>query len=120
MKCRDEVLHGLRCVGFKIAAPDNTLFRMEIDQYDRPVGNGRAARDRGPPQFKDNRGRFDASVRKRLNGHSPRPHFADGLSSWHAKFSITTISGSSNDVNSLLGILLVGGADAHETGANPT
>jgi hypothetical protein len=78
MKRRDEVLHGLGCVGFKIAAPDNALFRVEIDQDDGPVGNGRDARDHGSLQFQDNRGRLDASDRKRLKWHSPRPLFADG------------------------------------------
>ena len=78
MQRRDEIPHGLRRVGFRVAAPDNALFRMEIDQYDRSVGDGRDASNHGPLEFHNNRSRFEASDRKRLKWHNPRPLFADG------------------------------------------
>src|ERR1700681_317874 len=56
---RDQISHRLDGVGFKITPPDNAFFSAEVDQDQRPVGDGGDPRDNRTPQLEYDCSRFD-------------------------------------------------------------
>jgi hypothetical protein len=52
---RDQISHRLDGVGLKIASPDDAFFRDEVDQDQRPVGDGSDPRDNRTLQLEHDR-----------------------------------------------------------------
>jgi hypothetical protein len=56
---RDQIAHGLDGVGLEIAPSDDAFFGEEIDQDQRPFGNGGDPGDHRTPQLEHDRSRRD-------------------------------------------------------------
>ena len=68
---RHEVAHRPRQIGLEVAAAGDALLGLEVDQDQRPVGDGGDPRHDRPLQPEQHRPRADAPQRQRLHDRPP-------------------------------------------------
>ena len=66
---RDQIVHRLGGVGLEIAPPDHALLGVQVDQDQRPLGDGGDARDHRPLQLEHDRPRGDGPQGERCGLH---------------------------------------------------